>query len=225
MHANIFLATKKLDEDNYDGILIEYGKYGKYRKSSKNDDDNDYKHKAFSVNKTGLRFREITLEDFKHRMDISNLITRNISYIKCKVKSTISFHCLIEKLIFGYSDNSLLYKILSDKNLNKIYLETFSGKKYKLLKYNCQTFVAKLIESIDATIDPKDKLYGQDFNNLKAYVPPIIVDALQKNINENENDIDNNNRATPNNDDDVKSVYSNKSFDRLYQLNLIFVDK
>ena len=127
VHANVFLATQKLDDENYDGILIEYGKYGR---SFKNFDEHDYKHKAFSINKTSLRFREITLKDFKRRMDISNEYTNNISYIKCEVKSTISFHRLIEEIIFGFTDNSLLYKILSDKNLNKIYLEAFSGEKY-----------------------------------------------------------------------------------------------
>jgi hypothetical protein len=37
VHANIFLATKKLEDDNYDGILIEYGKYRKYRKNDDHD--------------------------------------------------------------------------------------------------------------------------------------------------------------------------------------------
>lgn len=220
VHANVFLATKKLDDENYDGILIEYGKYGKYGKSFKNDDDSDYKHKAFSIDKTGLRFREITLNDFKLRMDISNEYTKNISYIKCEVKSTISFHRLIEKIIFGFSNNSLLYKILSDYNLNKIYFETFSGGNYNIFNYNCQTFVAKLIESINATIDLKDKLYGQDFNNLKAYVPPVIVDALEKNTNGNDNNNDNDNIL--NDADDNLSEYSNDSFNKFYRLNLIY---
>jgi len=145
-------------------------------------------------------------------------------FFKCEVKSTISFHRLIEKIIFGFSDNSLLYNILSDKNVNKIYLEKFSGEKYKLFKYNCQIFVAKLIESFNATIDPKDKLYGQDFNHLKAYVPPVIVDALQKNTNVNDNDNKNDNDNILTDVEDNLSVYSNKSFNKLYKLKMIFND-
>ncbi len=167
VHSNIFLAT-----NNYDGILIEYGTYLK--------DCDDYKHEAFLIDKTGLRFTEITLEEFKTRMINLNRGTNNIPYIKCNINSRLSFHRIIESIIFGSSNNSILYEILSNKKENNIYIKTFSGKNYDLFSYNCQTFVAKLIEVCQSTISLEDRLYYQNYENLKVYIPPITVKALQK---------------------------------------------
>ena len=217
VHSNIFLATEKIKNDNYDDILIEYGTYRK--------DYDDYKHEAFLIDKTGLRFTEMTLEEFKTRMISLNRGTNNIPYIKCNVNSRLSFHRLIENIIFGSSNNSILYEILSDINENKIYIKTFSGKNYDLFTYNCQTFVAKLIEACQSTISLEDRLYSQNYENLKVYIPPIIVEALEKNYNII--DIDNGNESTITTDDnhdndDNSSVYSNISFKELYHLDLIW---
>ena len=63
--------------------------------------------KFFFVWENGLRYTEMTLEQFKRRMNRLNQGTNNISYIKCNVNSINHFHQLIEKSIFGekYSDN------------------------------------------------------------------------------------------------------------------------
>ena len=137
--------------------------------------------------------------------------------------STLSFHRLIEKIIFKSPNNSTLYEILSNKNENHIYIKTFSGKNYGIFTYNCQTFVAKLIEACQSTISQEDILYTQEYENLKVYVPPIIVEALQRNHNLIDIDIDNANKSILSNDDDDNfSVYSNNTFKELYNLDLIW---
>jgi hypothetical protein len=65
-------------------------------------------------------------------------------------------------------------------------------KNYDLIQYNCQCFVTKIIEASYATIDPyvvetitNDRIdyikLKIDYKNLKYYVPPNIVEALENN--------------------------------------------
>ncbi len=49
VHACVFLATTKLSNTNYDGILIEYGAYI----------EDTHEHEIFYLEKDGLRFTEI----------------------------------------------------------------------------------------------------------------------------------------------------------------------
>ena len=148
--------------------------------------------------------------------------TNNIPYIKCNINSRLSFHRIIESIIFGSSNNSIIYEILSNKNVNNIYIKTFSGKNYDLFSYNCQTFVAKLIEVCQSTISLEDRLYYQNYENLKVYIPPIIVEALNKNHNIIDIGKENKPIITKDDNDDNLSVYSNDSFKELYHLDLIW---
>lgn len=190
VHSCIFLATKLLNEKNYDGILVEYGAYTK--------DCDDYEHEVFFVWENGLRYTEMTLEQFKRRMNRLNQGTNNIPYIKCNVNSINHFHHLIEKSIFGekYSDNptKIYYNILSNEKVKEEYLKKYCGRNYDLISFNCQCFVAKMIEASYATIAPtilytieKGKINyiftRIDYEDLKFKVPPNIVEELQKNEN------------------------------------------
>jgi hypothetical protein len=169
-----------------------------------------------------LRFREITLEEFKAKMNKENENTNNIPYIKCRIESIISFHHLIEKYVLRNTNNSILYKILSDKNENKIYFEKLNGENYSLFNHNCQDFAAKIIKIIEAEIDQEDGLYGEDYNNIKVYVPKKIVEALEANSNKIiSEDLDNDNPTTSINDDNA-TVYSNNSFKELLKYDLIW---
>lgn len=191
VHACIFLATKELEEENYDGILIEYGAYVP--------DCDNYENEVFFVNdeKNGLRYTEMTLNEFKRRMIQDNEGTGNIPFIKCNVNSINVFFMLIERAIFGkgYSSNPNLFSFLSrftNKDLHNKFKNTYNGRNYDLIKYNCQCFVTKIIEASYATIAPfvietilNDRQYYYkleiDYENLRYYVPPNITEILERN--------------------------------------------
>ena len=185
------MATKELEEENYDGILIEYGAYVK--------ECDDYENEVFFINdeENGMRYTEMTLKEFKRRMIQSNEGTGNIPFIKCNVNSINFFHMLIERVIFGkdYSSNPNLFSFIyraNNKGLQTKFKNTYNGKNYDLIKYNCQCFVTKIIEASYATIAPfvietilNDRQYYYklelDYENLKYYVPPNITEILERN--------------------------------------------
>lgn len=190
VHACVLLATREINNENYEGILIEYGAYVK--------DCDDYEREVFFINgENGLRYTEMTVEEFKRRMVQLNSGTGNVPFIKCNVNSINMFHHLIGRTIFGkkYSSNPNLFSILNrfnDKNINEIYINSYNGKNYGLIKYNWQCFVTKIIEASYATIAPfvvetcingrKDYIKLEiDYRGLKFYVPPNIVEALENN--------------------------------------------
>lgn len=201
VHACVFLATKQLDNDDYDGILVEYGAYTKSR-------DGDYDREVFFLNfegNTGLRYTEMTLKEFKANMEEANSIVDektkkkvliNLPYLKCNVNSVNLFHMLIERIIFGedYKKNptKYFYTTVFNEEERKNFLKAYKGEKYNLLKFNCQNFVGKLIEASYATLSREMKLKiinnelcvcieQIDYKNLNYYVPPCIVEALEKN--------------------------------------------
>ena len=190
VHACILLATKEINNENYEGILIEYGAYVK--------DCDDYEREVFFINgENGLRYTEMTVEEFIRRMIQLNSGTGNVPFIKCNVNSVNTFFHLIERTIFGknYTTNPNLFSRLhrfKDKNLEEKYINSYNGKNYDLIQYNCQCFVTKIIEASYATIDPyvvetitNDRIdyikLKIDYKNLKYYVPPNIVEALENN--------------------------------------------
>ena len=184
------MATKEINNENYEGILIEYGAYVK--------DCDDYEREVFFINgENGLRYTEMTVEEFIRRMVQLNSGTGNIPFIKCNVNSVNTFFHLIERTIFGknYTTNPNLFSQLhrfKDKNLEEKYINSYNGKNYDLIQYNCQCFVTKIIEASYATIAPyvvetiiNDRIdyikLKIDYKNLKYYVPPNIVEALENN--------------------------------------------
>lgn len=195
VHSSIFLATKQYDKDNdsfdSEGLLIEYGVYFKH--------SDEYEYKVFYPFKNGLRFTEMNLEDFKTRMNIVNEKTNNIPFIKCKVNSSNNLQNLILRAIFENNydpkDISFFYKLFCDRNENNEFMKKFDAENYNLLNNNCQDFVAKIIKASYATIDPtnfysneNNKIYEEklninkiDYSDLKYYVPPKIVEALEIN--------------------------------------------
>lgn len=194
VHSSIFFATKQhdKDKDNYDGFLIEYGRYSKHF--------DDYKYKVFYPFKSGLRFTEMTLRDFKKKMNDLNEYANNLPYIKCKVNSYNSLKDLILKLIFKekYDDPkniSFFYNVFTNRDENNEFMKIYNTKNYKLFKNNCQIFVAKMIEACYATIDPpitylkninsKEifEINEIDYTELKYYIPPIIIESLERNNN------------------------------------------
>ena len=190
VHSSIFLATKKLGNDNYDGILIEYGAYVK--------DCDDYEHEVFFINgKNGLRYTEMTLNEFKTIMIRLNEGSGNIPFLKCNVNSINFFYNLLERAIFGkeYATNPNLFSIINrigDDHSNELYLNSYNGKNYDLIDYNCQCFVSKIIEASYATLAPYIGVFEEngklrfinlkiDYNDFKFYFPPNIIEALEKN--------------------------------------------
>ena len=151
VHACVFLATTKLSNTNYDGILIEYGAYV--------EDTDTYEHEIFYLEKDGLRFTEMTLDEFKTRMENENKGTENVPYFQCVVHSVNFFHQLIERAIFGeeHAKNPTknFYQLfIGNEKLEDKFKNTYRGKNYDLIRYNCQCFVAKLIEASYATLVP-----------------------------------------------------------------------
>ena len=72
------------------GLLIEYGAYVK--------DCDDYEREVFFINgENGLRYTEMTVEEFIRRMVQLNSGTGNIPFIKCNVNSVNTFFHLIER--------------------------------------------------------------------------------------------------------------------------------
>ena len=190
VHACVFLATKEMSNENYDGILLEYGAYIK--------DCDDYEREVFFINgENGMRYTEMTLEEFKTRMIELNSESGNIPFIKCNVNSINLFNNLIERTIYGeeYAKNPNLFAPLfrlNDEKLNEKYLHSYNGKNYDLIKFNCQCFVTKIIEASYATIAPfvmqtviNNRLcyinLKIDYENMKYYIPPNIVEALERN--------------------------------------------
>ena len=83
------------------------------------------------------------------------------------------------------------YNILSNVKVNEEYLKKYCSRNYDLISFNCQCFVAKMIEASYATIAPtilytieKGKINyiftRIDYEDLKFKVPPKIVEELQK---------------------------------------------
>lgn len=201
VHACAFLVTKKLDNGDYDGILVEYGAYTKSR-------DGDYDKEVFFLNfekNTGLRYTEMTLKEFKAIMEEANSIVDektkkkvliNLPYLECNVNSVNLFHMLIDRIIFGedYKKNptKYFYSTFFNEENRKNFLNKYKGENYNLFKYNCQNFVNKLIEASYATLSREmmlkiinNELFvcmeKIDYKNLNYYVPPCIVEALEKN--------------------------------------------
>ena len=139
-----------------EGIILEYGGYS--------GGDSSYKNYIHYAEEDGMRFSKMTLEDYKKK--IHNGL-KGSQIIEKTISNNITLENLINKCILN-----------SKKNWRK--------DDYNLSSYNCQDFVAKVIEVLFV----KRKLDEPSFlrhNYALSIYPPVIVKALEKNEIEYDN--------------------------------------
>ena len=118
-------------------------------------------------------------------------------FLFLNVMSILSISFILERAIFGekYATNPNLFSIINrigDDKSNELYLNSYNGKNYDLIDYNCQCFVSRIIEASYATLAPYIGVLEEngklsfinlkiDYDDFKFYFPPNIIEALEKN--------------------------------------------
>jgi hypothetical protein len=164
VHSSIFLALELDHNDkNKDlGALLEFGAYSENITSNRTD----------YIGKSGLRYSLVSrklYEDYIEEENKYNYFTKYI-LLECEIHSKNSMKTVLEKIAFlkVKRDN------LNEKDLS--YLEKyFDEKSYDVLSNNCQTFVSKFIENSYSLLK-----YDYDYNELKLYIPSVVVNSLNK---------------------------------------------
>ena len=157
-HASCFLNLSTLETN--EGVILEYGGYCGGDKSYKN-----YIHYA---GEDGMRFSKMSLEDYKQKIHNGLKGSQIIEYLEINI-----FSKTLQELI-----NECISK--SKKNWRK--------DDYNLSSYNCQDFIAKVIEVLDVTRGYDEPTLNRHNYALSIY-PPVIVKALEKNEKEYDKDL------------------------------------
>ena len=176
-HISIFLGFKK-EKNDYDGVCIEYGQY--------NENDKKYYHnEEFFVFKTGLKYTQMSLNEYILMIKYYNKNSSNDKCIltSCNINSEIRFDILLQQLMIGE-------KILNSKNFNEVIVKEkileeiekkYSIENYKNISNNCQDFASNLLKEIKAYIINPSTRKKIDFEKLNLYLPPLIVNTLKYN--------------------------------------------
>ncbi len=151
-HASCFLGLQYFGIG--EGVLLEYGGYCGGDPSYKN----KYIHYA---QEDGMRFIKMEFKEYEKKIHNGLKGSQIIEHLN--IKNNMSLQELIDKCIST-----------SKKNWRK--------KDYNLSTYNCQDFIAKVIEVLFVERDFKEKTSFRHNYALSIY-PPVIVKALEKNEN------------------------------------------
>ena len=159
LHAKAFF--KLYGENNY-GIILEFG--GKPKGNNYLPDLNDTYNSGFFNcfkyiygNEGGLRYQINTLDNFKANCS---------DYMKPYIG-----------LAYPITINQLLSQICSEKSWRR--------KDYDLQNHNCQDFIVKIIEKLNAKRRINCKHDGRGYHNFSfAYFPPVIINEFEKNEND-----------------------------------------
>lgn len=144
--------------ESNEGIIFEYGGYC--------GGDKTYENYIHYAQEDGMRFSRMTFDDYKKKIHNGlkgSQIIDNLSCIRMRLQS------LIDKCIST-----------SEKQWRK--------DDYNLSSYNCQDFVAKVIDVLDVTRYSDDDHALRHNYSLSIY-PPIIVKALEENEKQYDRDL------------------------------------
>ena len=176
-HISLFLGFQKVEQD-YDGVCIEYGEYKK--------DDKLYKyHEEFCVGESGLKYTQMSLNEYTKMIKYYNKISenKNCCLFSCNINSEIRFDLLLQDVNIGekiLNSNNFNNLIIKDEILEEIE-NRYSVKNYNSISNNCQDFASSLLKEIKAYIICPSTRKKIDFKKLYSYLPGQIVDILEYN--------------------------------------------
>ena len=158
LHAKAFF---KLSGENNYGIIVEFGgkpKGNNYLPDLYDRNNTDFfKLNYIYGNEGGLRYQISTIDIFKE--NCSDYMKPNIG------------------LSYPITINQLLKQICSEKSWRR--------RDYDLKNQNCQDFIVKIIEKLQAKRRINCKHDGRGYHNFSlAYFPPVIINEFEKNEND-----------------------------------------
>ena len=176
-HISIFLGFSK-ENDDYDGVCIEYGKYNK--------DDILYNHnEEYFVCETGLKYTQMSLNEFIKMIKYynENSINKYCILTSCNINSETRFDVLLQNLMIGekYLNNSHFEELIVKDEILEEIENKYSIKNYGNFTNNCQYFASKLLKEIKANIINPSTKKKIDFKKLTSYLPGQIVKILKYN--------------------------------------------
>ena len=176
-HISIFLGFSK-ENDDYDGVCIEYGKYNK-------DDILYHQNEEYFVCDTGLKYTQMSLNVFIKMIKYynKNLVNKNCILTSCNINSETRFDVLLQNLLIGekYLNNSHFKELIVKDEILEEIENRYSIKNYGNFTNNCQDFASKLLKEIKANIINPSTKKKIDFKKLTSYLPGQIVKILKYN--------------------------------------------
>ena len=176
-HISLFLGFQKVEQD-YDGVCIEYGKYEK--------NDILYKHhEEFFVGKSGLKYTQMSLNEFIKIIKYynKNSANKNCILFSCNINSEIRFDFFLQNVNIGekiLNSNNFNNLIIKEEILEKIE-NRYSVENYNNILNNCQDFASSLLKEIKACLICPSTRKKINFKKLYSYLPSQIVDILEYN--------------------------------------------
>lgn len=204
VHASAFLGTEYYHftpqgsdiYENYKGVLVEFGKYDKDR-------EGDYQSEVFYIGKDGARFTRYDYLSYIDRIIKNNTFLgsqlNNCPLIVCKISNHHNLLTLFSHIFFNLQKGEISEHIdnktkvehpwfwmmdLCKEKIGQKYDQQWEKVNYSLLFNNCQTFISKIIESLNAIpMDPKIvETYRIDMPNEIYQTFKKIIDESQKKL-------------------------------------------